>query len=259
MSIFENLQQIHHNIDRATREWNRSSNDINLVAISKRQTPEKIQEALNAGHRLFGENRVQEAYEHWAKHKESGDYPDLKLHLIGPLQTNKIKDALELFDVIETLDREKLARKLGQAIATTNSFLDSKHEQASEASRAERSDLLEHGETERQRTHAKKAKSYTCFIQVNTGEEPQKAGIAPQELPDFLKYCQNDCGLDIIGLMCIPPIDDPAALHFALLRKLAGENALPHLSMGMSADYETAIAHGATYVRVGTSIFGERD
>ncbi len=222
MSILENLQIVHHNIDRATRQWSRSNNDINLVAVSKHQPPEKIQEALNVGHRLFGENRVQEAHEHWANHKESGLYHDLKLHLIGPLQTNKIKDALELFDVIETVDREKLARKLGTAMTETGNSL-------------------------------------PCFIQVNTGEEPQKSGIYPRDLPEFLNFCQNKCAMDIIGLMCIPPIDDPAALHFALLRKLAKEHSLRHLSMGMSEDYEDAIAHGATYVRVGTGIFGERN
>ncbi len=222
MTTAKNLQTIHEAIDHAANTWDRKGNDVNLVAVSKRQPAGKIQDTLDAGHRLFGENRVQEAYEHWAEHKESGKYPDLKLHLIGPLQTNKIKDALGLFDVIETVDREKLARKLSTAMKDAD-------------------------------------KSLPCFIQVNTGEEPQKAGITPQELPEFLKYCQDDCALNIIGLMCIPPIDDPAALHFALLRKLAAENALPQLSMGMSADYKDAIAHGATYVRVGTDIFGVRE
>ena len=221
MSLLENLQIVHHQIDRATRECNRLSNDINLVAVSKRQPPEKINYALNAGHRLFGENRVQEAYEHWVAHKESGLYPDLKLHLIGPLQTNKIKDALELFDVIETLDRKKLARKLGAAMKEAD-------------------------------------KSLPCFIQVNTGGEPQKSGITPQELPDFLRFCRDECALDIIGLMCLPPVDESPSSHFALLRKLAEENGLKHLSMGMSADYKDAIANGATYIRIGTDIFGPR-
>ena len=221
VSISENLQTIHHNIDRAARKWNRSNNDISLVAVSKHQPPEKIQDALNAGHRLFGENRVQEAYEHWEEHKNHKLYKRLKLHLIGPLQTNKIKDAIALFDVIETVDREKLARKLGAALKEAD-------------------------------------KSLPCFIQVNTGEEEQKSGITPAELPDFLTFCRDECALNIIGLMCIPPIDDPPALHFELLRKLAKENGLSELSMGMSEDYEDAIAHGATYIRVGTNIFGER-
>lgn len=222
MPISQNLQIIRKTIDNAARQCNRIGHDVNLVAVSKHQPAEKIQDALNAGHRLFGENRVQEAYEHWENHKRHKLYPDLKLHLIGPLQTNKIKDALELFDVIETIDREKLARKLGAAMKDAD-------------------------------------KSLPCFIQVNTGEEAQKSGTTPKELPEFLKYCQNECGLNIIGLMCIPPVEDPSSLHFALLHKLAKENGLSELSMGMSADYEDAIAHGATYVRIGTGIFGARD
>ncbi len=222
MTIAQNLQTIYKTIDNTAKQWHRSGNNINLVAVSKQQPPEKIQDALNEGHRLFGENRVQEAYKHWKEHKDHKLYPDLKLHLIGALQTNKIKDALEIFDVIETLDREKLASKLGAAMKNNNKLL-------------------------------------PCFIQVNTGEEPQKSGITPQELPEFLEYCRNDCELNVIGLMCIPPIDDPAALHFALLRKLATQNALSQLSMGMSADYKDAIAHGATYVRIGTGIFGARE
>lgn len=221
MPILENLKTTHHNIDRAARRWNRSGSDINLVAVSKHQPPENIRSALSTGHRLFGENRVQEAYKHWNEHKESGLYPDLKLHLIGPLQTNKAKDAVALFDVIETVDREKLALKLSTTMKNAN-------------------------------------KSLPCFIQINTGEEPQKSGILPNELSDFLNFCSKECTLDIIGLMCIPPVDDPPALHFGLLHKLADENKLPHLSMGMSKDYEDAIAHGATYVRVGTGIFGKR-
>jgi len=222
MTIAQNLQTIRETIDSTASQWNRTGQDVNLVAVSKRQPPKKIQATLDTGHRLFGENRVQEAYEHWAAHKKSGLYPDLKLHLIGPLQTNKIKEALELFDVIETLDREKLARKLGAAMKNAG-------------------------------------KSLPCFIQVNTGEEPQKSGITPRELPKFLEFCRDECSLDIIGLMCIPPVDDPASLHFALLKKLAKENGLEQLSMGMSSDYEDAIAHGATYVRVGTGIFGTRE
>lgn len=221
MSILENLQTSYHAIDRAAHQWKRSSSDINLVAVSKLQPPENIRYALSTGHRLFGENRVQEAYKHWQEHIESGLYPDLKLHLIGPLQSNKVKDAVELFNVIETLDHEKLAKKLATAMKNAD-------------------------------------KNLSCFIQVNTGQEPQKSGIAPLLLPEFLSFCRDECGLSITGLMCIPPLDDPPSLHFALLRKLAVENNLEHLSMGMSRDFEDAIANGATYIRLGTKIFGPR-
>jgi len=148
-------------------------------------------------------------------------YDDLTLHLISPLQTNKVKEAVALFDVIETLDREKLALALAKEMK-------------------------------------KQARFLPCFIQVNTGDEPQKAGISAEALPDFLKFCK-DQGLNIIGLMCIPPVEEPPALHFAFLKKLADENGLKELSMGMSCDYERAIAAGATYIRVGTGIFGSRD
>ena len=219
MTVKDNLRSVIQNIQDLAKEHNRRAEDINLVAVSKKQPPEKLQEALNAGHRLFGENRVQEAQEHWTKIKP--DYPDLKLHLIGPLQTNKAKEAVALFDVIETIDREKLARTLSK-------------------------------EMEKQNRHL------PCFIQVNTGEEEQKAGISASDLSDFLEFCRKECELNIQGLMCIPPVDDPPALHFALLRKLAKENGLNHLSMGMSSDYEKAIPLGATYVRVGTGVFGCR-
>lgn len=219
MIIDENLEIIQKNIASIATDWNRAPNEIKLIAVSKRQPQNKLQSALEAGHRLFGENRVQEAFEHWQKLKPL--YPDLKLHLIGPLQTNKVKEALKLFDVIETVDREKLARKIGS-------------EQKS----------LSH--------------KPTCLIQVNTGEEEQKSGIPPQELPAFLTFCKDECDLDVQGLMCIPPIDEPASLHFGLLQKLAQNHNLTELSMGMSSDYEKAIPLGATYIRVGTAIFGER-
>ncbi|MEM9469849.1 MAG: YggS family pyridoxal phosphate-dependent enzyme [Pseudomonadota bacterium] len=217
--IAENLRLLDEKITKQTQSFDRDPKDVNLVAVSKRQPPEKIQEALEAGHRLYGENRVQEAYEHWTNHREH--YSDLKLHLIGPLQTNKTKEAVALFDVIETLDREKLAKALAKEME-------------------------------------KQDRSLPCFIQVNTGDEPQKAGISPSDLPAFKEFCEG-LGLNIIGLMCIPPIDEPPALHFAFLKKLAEENNLDHLSMGMSGDYEKAIALGATYIRVGTAIFGARD
>lgn len=217
--IAENIAHVRKKIEEAARASNRKPEDINLVAVSKRQPLQKIKEALEAGHRLFGENRVQEAQEHWAQIKP--DYPDLKLHLIGPLQTNKVKEALQLFDVIETVDRPKLVRALSKEIK-------------------------------------KQDRSLSCFIQVNTGEELQKAGVAPDALPELLALCREE-GLEIQGLMCIPPFDEPAALHFALLSKLAVENGLKDLSMGMSGDFEKAIPFGASYIRVGTSIFGARE
>jgi len=221
MSVQTNLHTIKDTIANAAGEAGRDPAAVKLVAVSKKQPAEKLHEALAAGQRLFGENRVQEAAAHWQDIRESGEYPDLTLHLIGPLQTNKVKEAVALFDVIETVDREKLARALAQEME-------------------------------------KQGRSLPCFIQVNTGEEPQKAGIAPQDLPDFYRFCTQDCGLEIIGLMCIPPLDEPAAMHFGLLHKLAGELGLSELSMGMSADYEQAIKLGATYVRVGTGVFGAR-
>lgn len=190
-----------------------------IIAVSKMQAAEKIQEALNSGHRLFGENRVQEALAHWKDLK--AHYPDLELHLIGPLQTNKVKEAVALFDVIQTVDREKLA----QALA---------------------------GEMKKQN------RSLPCLVQVNTGDEEQKAGVSVTELPSLLKSCK-ECGLNITGLMCIPPVNEPPAMHFALLKKLAAENNLKELSMGMSDDYEKAAALCATYVRLGTALFGERN
>ncbi len=219
MTVKDNLQIIKQNLSKLAEQTGRNPADINLVAVSKKQPPEKLREALECGHRLFGENRVQEAQEHWTSIKP--DYPDLKLHLIGPLQTNKAKDAVALFDLIETVDREKLARTLAKEMK-------------------------------------KQSRNLPCFIQVNTGEEEQKAGVSAKDLSDFLEFCRKECELDIMGLMCIPPVDDPPALHFALLRKLAKENGLKHLSMGMSADYEKAIPLGATYIRIGTGVFGSR-
>lgn len=219
MDVAENLRNIRKVIDAACIEARRAPAAVNLVAVSKQQPAVKIEEALKAGQRRFGENRVQEAIQRWAARR--AQYQDLKLHLIGPLQTNKVKDAVALFDVIETLDREKLARALSDEMQKQNRRL-------------------------------------PCFIQVNTGDEAQKAGIASAALPAFLEFCRRDCALDIQGLMCIPPLGDPPALHFALLSKLARRHDLPHLSMGMSGDFEKAIALGATYIRVGTSVFGER-
>ena len=198
----------------------RDPGDITLVAVSKRQSEARIEAALAAGQRVFGENRVQEAQAHWsARHAR---IPDLELRLIGPLQSNKAEDAVALFDVIETLDRDKLAKALRKA-------MDAQDRQP------------------------------RLYVQVNTGEEPQKAGIAPADLPDFLARMRSDYGFAIEGLMCIPPVEEPAGLHFALLARLAAQNGVTRLSMGMSGDFDTAIALGATSVRVGTAFFGERD
>ena len=191
-----------------------------LVAVSKRQPADRIDAALAAGHRLFGENRVQEAQQRWQHRRDT--HPDLALHLIGPLQTNKAAEAVALFDVIEVVDRPKLARMLGQ-------------------------------EMDRQGRHL------PCYVQVNTGEEEQKSGVLPDEADAFIVQCRDEFGLNIIGLMCIPPQDEEPAMHFALLRTIAARNSLPRLSMGMSGDFEEAVAFGATSVRVGSAIFGARD
>lgn len=219
MSVSDNLKDIQQSIEAACQPFGHDPNAVTLVAVSKVQPDARIQEALDCGHRVFGENRVQEAYEHWENRK--AQYPDLTLHLIGPLQSNKAKEAVALFDVIETVDRPKIAKVLA-------------------------------GEMQKQ------GRKIPCFIQINTGEEEQKSGILPEELPEFLTYCVEDCGLDIQGLMCIPPVDEAPALHFALLAKMAKEHNLPKLSMGMSADYENAIQLGATHIRIGTGVFGER-
>lgn len=220
MSVKDNLQKILDQIAIAAQESGREPHDVNLVAVSKKQPDERLQEALDAGQRLFGENRVQEAQQHWEERR--AQYDDLKLHLIGPLQTNKVKDAVALFDVIETVDREKLARALASEME-------------------------------------KQGRNLSCFIQVNTGEEEQKAGIAPRDVEAFYHFAKDECGLEIQGLMCIPPFDEPPALHFALLQKYAAQLGLSDLSMGMSGDFEKAIPLGATYVRVGTGVFGARE
>jgi PLP dependent protein len=196
-----------------------SQQDVTLVAVSKVQPDARIVEALDAGHRVFGENRVQEAQERWSQRRTL--FPDLKLHLIGPLQSNKAAEAVALFDVIETLDRPKLAATLAD-IAKTGAQLPK------------------------------------LLVQVNTGEEPQKSGIAPKDLPAYLELCRTTYGLKIEGLMCIPPVYEHPAMHFALLEKLAKRHGLITLSMGMSDDFETAITFGATHVRVGSAVFGER-
>ena len=190
-----------------------------LIAVSKTQNDAALNAMLATGQRVFGENRVQEAQAHWATRRKI--IPDLELHLIGPLQSNKAEDAVRLFDMIQTLDRPKLVGALAAAIAKTG----------------HRPRLL---------------------VQVNTGEEPQKAGVAPRDLPVLLEHARRDSGLEIEGLMCIPPVGEPAGPHFALLAKLARAHGLATLSMGMSGDYALAARYGATHVRVGTALFGER-
>lgn len=219
MSIAENLKKIRSVVEKTASVHACRAKDVEIIAVSKTQSPERIQEALEAGQRVFGENRVQEAQTRWINLRPI--YSDLMLHLIGPLQTNKVKEAVKLFDVIQTLDREKLAHALSEEMHKQNRVL-------------------------------------PCFIQINTGEEEQKAGVAPKDAAAFLKLCRETYKLNITGLMCIPPVDAPPALHFALLKKMAAEFELPHLSMGMSSDFDKAIALGATHIRIGTAIFGER-
>lgn len=218
-SVADALTAVNANIADAAAAAGRAAEDVALVAVSKTFPTDAIVPALEAGHRIFGENRVQESAEKWPALKTA--YPDARLHLIGPLQTNKVAQAVALFDVIETVDRPKLARFLSREIAETG-------------------------------------KSIDCFVQVNTGDEPQKAGISSTQVDDFVRACSEDYGLNISGLMCIPPVGDEPSLHFALLAKLAARNGLTNLSMGMSGDYETAVRFGATSVRVGTAIFGSR-
>ena len=206
-------------IAAAAQSVGRDPAAVTLVAVSKVQPEARIEAALAAGQRVFGENRVQEAMQRWADRRAARS--DLHLRLIGPLQTNKAEDAVRLFDVIETLDRPKLAGALAAAMAKTG----------------RRPRLL---------------------VQVNTGEEAQKAGVAPGGLADLLAAARDGHGLQIDGLMCIPPADEPAGPHFGLLAKLAARHGLKTLSMGMSGDFETAIRFGATHVRVGTALFGER-
>ena len=222
--IQQNLQQIQTKIEKAAALYDRDPRDVTLIAVSKRQSAPRIAAMVAAGQKHFGENKVQEAQEHWAddtgNRRAEFAAQGLKLHLIGPLQTNKVRDAVALFDMIHTVDRPKLVMALVREIQAQN-------------------------------------RPVQCLIQVNTGGEAQKSGILPADLPDLLSVAQ-DGGLKIGGLMCLPPIDEPAALHFAFLKKLAARHDLPVLSMGMSGDFERAIALGATHIRIGTALFGTR-
>ena len=215
----DRLAEVKRRIAEAAAAAGRPASDVTLVAVSKTHGAERVRELLVVGQRVFGENRVQEAEEKFPALK--AEYPDLELHLIGPLQTNKAREAVALFDVIQSVDRDKLAATLAKEMARTGKRPD-------------------------------------CFIQVNTGEEPQKAGILPTELDAFVAACRDTHKLPIVGLMCIPPVDEEPALHFALLAKMAARHGLAKVSMGMSADYETAVKQGATHVRVGSALFGAR-
>ncbi|RYB07751.1 YggS family pyridoxal phosphate-dependent enzyme [Lichenibacterium ramalinae] len=206
-------------VARAATDVGRAPGSVALVAVSKTHDAEIIAPALEAGHRVFGENRVQESKAKWPALRAR--FPDVELHLIGPLQSNKAREAVELFDVIETVDRPKIAEALAAEIARAG-------------------------------------KPVRLFVEVNTGAEPQKAGILPAEADGFVRHCREALGLDVAGLMCIPPADEQASPHFALLAKIAARNGLPGLSMGMSSDFELGIQLGATHVRVGTAIFGAR-
>jgi pyridoxal phosphate enzyme (YggS family) len=215
----ERLKRVRHEIVTAAEAAKRSPADIELVAVSKTFDADAVRPVLEAGQRLFGENRVQEAERKWPDLKHR--FADVELHLIGPLQSNKAKDAVALFDVIHTIDREKIARAVAEEIS-------------------------------------RQGRALKLFVQVNTGEEPQKAGVPPREAKAFVDFCRSDLKLPVVGLMCIPPVDEEPAVHFAFLAKLAKEAGVKSLSMGMSSDFETAIAFGATHVRVGSAIFGHR-
>lgn len=216
MTVPPALTDVLDRIARAAKASGRKPSDVTLVAVSKQQPWEKVAPILASGQKVFGENRVQEAMERW-----EGKAQGLELHLIGPLQSNKAKEAVAFFDVIESLDRDKLARALADEIQ-------------------------------------KQGRAPRLYVQVNTGEEPQKAGIHPAEADAFIAACRGTYGLTIEGLMCIPPVDEPPGPHFALLAKIAARNGLTGLSMGMSDDFETAVRFGATSVRVGSALFGAR-
>ena len=217
--VTDRLAKVRKDIADAATAAGRDPASVTLVAVSKTHGADRVRELLVAGQRVFGENRVQEAEGKFPPLK--AEFADLELHLIGPLQTNKARDAVALFDVIQSVDRERLASTLAKEMERAGRRLD-------------------------------------CYIQVNTGEEAQKAGVLPKDVDAFVASCRNVHKLPIVGLMCIPPVDEEPALHFALLAKMAARNGLAKVSMGMSADYETAVRLGATHVRVGTALFGSR-
>ena len=217
--VVARLAEVRRRIAAAAEDAGRRADAVSLVAVSKTYEADAILPVLRAGQRVFGENRVQEAKAKWPVLRAS--FPDVTLHLIGPLQSNKAHEAVALFDCIETIDRPKIAEAVAAEMA-------------------------------------KQGKTLELFVQINTGEEPQKAGIAPKDAAAFVAYCRNELKLTLAGLMCIPPVEDMPAPHFALLAKMAGEFGLAKLSMGMSSDFECAVSLGATHVRVGSAIFGAR-
>lgn len=220
MSNVDRLRDIKAAIARAARDCGREPSDVALVCVTKTFPAEDVIPLLEAGHRIFGENRVQEAKAKWTGLRAL--YPDIELHLIGPLQSNKAREAVEIFDVIESVDREKIAQALAKEIDAAG-------------------------------------KRPRLLVQVNTGAEPQKAGVLPEDADAFIQACRKQHGLEVAGLMCVPPVDQQASPHFALLADIARRNGLKTLSMGMSSDFELAIQLGATHVRVGSAIMGERD
>jgi pyridoxal phosphate enzyme (YggS family) len=220
MTVVDRLTDTRHAIARAARDAERDPEAVTLVCVTKTFSAQAVIPLLEAGHRVFGENRVQEAAGKWAPLRAL--YPNIELHLIGPLQSNKAREAVETFDVIETVDREKIARALAEEMARAG-------------------------------------KRPRLLAQVNTGAEPQKAGVPPREADAFIKACRERHGLALDGLMCIPPADQQASPHFALLADIAARNGLAVLSMGMSSDYELAIQLGATHVRIGSAIMGKRE
>ena len=217
--VFKNINLIKEKINNKTDESVNKEKKIKIIAISKRQPIERIINALDNGHKIFGENQVQESIKKWPDLKKK--YKNIELHLVGSLQSNKAKEAISLFDVIQTVDREKIAKTL-----------------------------------KKEEENLQKKISY--MIQINTGEESQKSGILPNDADNFFKYCKEDLKLNIIGLMCIPPFNEDSTIHFAFLKKKNLEYKLPYLSMGMSDDYEKAVTFGATHIRIGTAIFGKR-
>ena len=212
------LNEVQSKVEKAALNADRHVDDITLIAVSKKQPNDRVKSVVNEGHRVFGENRVQEAIQKWPAYREQ--YSDIEIHIIGPLQTNKARQAMTIAQFIHSVDRLKLAQALARLAQEIGNCPD-------------------------------------LFIQVNTGEEPQKSGILPTETAEFVTNCQQ-MDLPVCGLMCIPPINEEPALHFALLNKLAQRTGLAHLSMGMSNDFETAIRLGATHVRIGSAIFGPR-
>ncbi len=219
MEAATRLADVKNRIARAAERAGRDPAAVTLIVVTKTFGPEAIEPVLQAGQRVFGENRVQEAQAKWPRLREA--FPNLRLHLIGPLQTNKVRDAVALFDAIHSVDRDSLAAALAKEMARQD-------------------------------------RTVALFVQVNTGEEPQKAGVRPAVAAEFVARCRDQHRLRIEGLMCIPPLEADPAPHFDMLRRLAETLGLSRLSIGMSADYETAIAHGATHVRIGSAIFGER-